>query len=182
MGEDKAFVKVMGRTLLERALGAARLLTPAVSIVGSGTKFSSYAPVIEDVFRGRGPLGGIHSALAATATDFNLVLAVDLPFVDAGFLRYLIQRAQQSAAMVTVPRAAGGWQPLCAVYRKTFGEFAGAALKTGRNKIDLLFAAAPVLPVEEAEIIAAGFSLDMFKNVNTPEELHNARHSMMHHP
>ena len=174
MGSDKAFVMLDGKTLLERALQAARSVTQDVLIVGASSKFSAYAPVVEDVFLDRGPLGGIHAALSATATDLNVILAVDLPFVEEAFLRFLLKAAQETNAMAVVPRAAGGWQPLCAVYRKVFGQPAGQFLKAGRNKIDWLFGPVPVLTIPEQEIMRAGFSLDMFRNINTREELEAA--------
>jgi molybdopterin-guanine dinucleotide biosynthesis protein A len=110
----------------------------------------------------------------STATDLNLVLAVDLPFVEPSFLRYICNRARETKAVVVIPRAAGGWQPLCAVYRKQFGSVAEKALAAGRNKIDSLFADVPVVPVDEQEIKQAGFSPDMFRNMNTRDELEEA--------
>ena len=175
MGSDKAFVQLRGQTLLQRILETARVVTPQVMIVGEKSKFTAYGTVVEDVFQKRGPLGGIHSALAATATDLNLILAVDLPFLEPRFLTYLYQQARESNAMVTLPRAAGGWQPLCAVYQKAFGRLAERALKSGDNKIDSLFADVPVALIAEQEIARAGFSPSMFRNINTLEELKAAR-------
>ena len=63
MGTDKAFIEFEGHTLLERALSLARSVTPDVRIVGAREKFAPFAPVVEDIFRERGPLGGIHAAL-----------------------------------------------------------------------------------------------------------------------
>ena len=62
MGADKAFIEFEGRTLLARALDLARSVTSNVCIVGTREKFARFAPVVEDVFRDRGPLGGIHAA------------------------------------------------------------------------------------------------------------------------
>ena len=171
MGADKAFVQLKGQTLLERVLKTARVVTPEVMIVGERSKFKSYGSVVEDVFRQRGPLGGIHSALAVTATELNLILAVDLPFLEPRFLTYLCRRAQETSAMVTLPRAAGRWQPLCAVYQKEFGRLAEQALKSGDNKIDSLFEGILVACIEEQEMARAGFSTNMLRNINTPEEL-----------
>ena len=56
-----------GRTLLARALELARAVTADVRIVGDRGKFAAFAPVVEDVFRDCGPLGGIHAALRASA-------------------------------------------------------------------------------------------------------------------
>jgi molybdopterin-guanine dinucleotide biosynthesis protein A len=103
------------------------------------------------------------------------MLAVDLPFAERELLEYLLLRAQKSDAVVVVPRAGGGLQPLCAVYRRRFAEVAEQSLRDGRNKIDVLFTKVESCVLEEDELSRAGFSAEMFRNVNTPEELERAR-------
>jgi len=175
MGSGKAFLSLGGETLLQRALNVASKVAGEVRIVGDANKFASFGPVVEDVYHRRGPLGGIHTALASSTTDLNLVLAVDLPFVTQEFLQYLIAQARESGAVVTVARVGGGWQPLCAVYRCEFATLAEVALREGKNKIDVLFAKVTNRVIEEDELVGAGFSLELFRNVNTPEDLESAR-------
>ncbi len=171
MGADKAFMMLDRRTLLARALELARTVTADVRIVGDRAKFAAFAPVVEDVFRECGPLGGIHAALRASSAEWNLMLAVDVPFVSPALLEYLIKRARSSSAVVTVARAGGGWQPLGGVYRREFADSAEQALRGGHYKIDALFDAAQVMVIEEKELEAAGFSPAMFRNLNTAAEL-----------
>lgn len=175
MGTDKAFARLDGRTLLERALDLARYLTSDVRIVGDPVKFASFAPVVEDVFPGCGPLAGIHAALSSSQTDLNLILAVDTPFLTPMLLQHIFKRAKDShSAMVTVCRTAGGWQPLCAIYRRGFASIAEKALRTGLYKIDPLFAEAGAQVISELELQSAGFSPDLFSNLNTPDDLAEA--------
>ncbi|SPF45479.1 putative molybdenum cofactor guanylyltransferase [Candidatus Sulfotelmatobacter kueseliae] len=174
MGADKAFLALDGRTLLARALDLARSVTHDVRIVGEASKFRVFAPVVEDLFPACGPLGGIHPALRASGAELNLILAVDMPFVPPALLPFLIARARSSAAMVTVARAGGGWQPLCAVYRREFADVAESALREGRYKIDALFDAGRTQVIEEEELEAAGFSASVFRNLNTKEDLEAA--------
>ena len=63
MGQDKAFLQLGGRTLLERALDLSKNAAKGVFIVGSAEKFAAFGPVVEDIHTGHGPLGGIHAAL-----------------------------------------------------------------------------------------------------------------------
>jgi len=176
MGADKAFVEFAGSTLLARALELARSITSEVRIVGSRQKFASFAPVVEDVFRDCGPLGGIHAALRTSLTELNLILAFDMPSVSPAFLRYLVGRARAvPAATVVVPRVDGRWQPLCAIYRREFADAAEAALQAGRNRIDWLFDAAKTQVIEEQELRGAGFSPTVFRNLNTLEEVEAER-------
>jgi molybdenum cofactor guanylyltransferase len=175
MGADKAFVKLNGHTLLERALQTVSAVASGVWILGNHGKFGAYGDVIEDEFPDHGPLGGIHAALRASREDLNLILAIDMPFVEGKFLEYLVLRARDTAAVVTAPRSDGRWQPLCAVYRREFAELAEPALQAGRNKIDPLFKHVSLRLIEEAELAEHGFPLEMFRNVNTPEELSAAQ-------
>jgi molybdopterin-guanine dinucleotide biosynthesis protein A len=172
MGTDKAFVEFEGRTLLARSLDLARSVTSDVRVVGSVDKFGPFAPVVEDLFRDCGPLGGIHAALLAVRRKLNVMLAVDMPFVSRAFLEYLIDKARDAPdAIVVVPRCDGGRQPLCAVYRREFAAPAENALRAGRNKIDLLFDVVQTRVIDQKELENAGFAASIFRNLNTPEEL-----------
>jgi molybdopterin-guanine dinucleotide biosynthesis protein A len=176
MGADKAFIEFERRTLLARALGLVCSVTPNVRIVGAREKFAPFAPVVEDIFRDRGPLGGIHAALRASQTELNFMLAVDMPFVSVTFLQYLVSEARAAAqATVTVPRCDGRRQPLCAVYRPRFADVAEQALLAGRNRIDSLFDTVETRVIGEDELSRAGFSSAIFRNLNTPEQLEEQR-------
>jgi len=172
--KDKAFLCLAGKTLLARALALASSVTAEAGIVGSSVKFGQFAPVVEDVYPSRGPLGGIHAALTRTRAELNLMLPVDMPFLDSRFLAYLLSAARESGALVTVPRMAEGWQPLCAVYRKGFATVAEASLRAGRNRIDALFSGVETRVIAEEELIRLGFSTAMFRNLNTPQEFESA--------
>jgi len=175
MGRDKAFLELGGRTLLARTLELASSLASKIKIVGEPTKFAHFGSVVQDVYHERGPLGGIQAALVSTTTELNLMLAVDLPFLRPEFLRYLTSCARQSAAVVTVPRALGGLQPLCGVYRGGFLEPAERSLRAGKNKIDALFAEVDTRVIDENELRNAGFGDEMFRNVNTPDDWESAQ-------
>ena len=175
MGVDKAFVQLEGCTLLAHALALAKNVTSDVRIVGSPQKFAAFGEVVEDEFPQHGPLAGIHAALRASSSELNLMLAVDMPFVEVLFLEYLFQEAARlESVMVTIPRAAGAWQTLCAVYRKPFANLAEQALRQGKNKIDPLFRDIEMRIVDEHELTQQNFSPEMFRNLNTLEELKQA--------
>jgi molybdenum cofactor guanylyltransferase len=175
MGADKAFLQLAGKPLIERALSLARSVATEVQIVGDPEIFSGLGKVVSDIYPGHGPLGGIQAALKASTSDLNLVLGVDLPFLEKAFLSFLISAARSSNTTVTVPCSNGHLQTLCSVYRRGFAAVAEPALLAGRNRIDALFSAVSVRRIEENEIASAGFSPSIFRNVNTPEEWESAR-------
>jgi molybdopterin-guanine dinucleotide biosynthesis protein A len=175
MGADKALLKLTGKPLIVHAVDVAREAVPDVKIVGDPLKFAAFGSVIDDVYRDRGPLGGIHAALASSQAEWNLMLAVDTPFVPAQFLKYLLEQAKSSGATVTIPFIAGYFQPLCGVYRKTFLSVAERALSHGKNKIDQLFSEVTLCVISGEEMTANGFDASIFRNLNTPEEWQAAK-------
>ena len=175
MGADKAFLDWAGRPLLSQMVELAKSVTGQVKIVGDQRKFAAFAPVVEDIFPGCGPLGGIHAALMNSDSELNLILGVDLPFLGTGLLNYVASQAADSGAVVTVPFARGYYEPLCAVYRKEFSKVAEKALQTGKFKIDALFQQVSLRVVNEKELEGAGHNVTAFRNLNTPEEWERAK-------
>ena len=170
MGADKALLAFGDETLLARALQTVAAAADRVVIVGPRERYAAFGEVIEDIYPGCGPLAGIHAALGATETDLNLILSVDMPLMTAEFLKWLLEDARNAGELMVVPDALGGQQPLCAVYRRAVQALAEKALKDGDYKIGHLFSNAPTRHISEAEIVEAGFSPRIFRNVNTNED------------
>jgi molybdopterin-guanine dinucleotide biosynthesis protein A len=170
MGADKALLPFRDQTLLAHALQIAAAVAEKVVIVGPRARYSAYGDVVEDVYTNCGPLAGIHAALGATQTEINLVLSVDMPLMLPEFLRWLLDQARNTSDVIVVPDALGGQQPLCAVYRRSVQDLAEQALKNGDYKIGHLFSHVPTCYISESEMRAAGFSPDIFRNVNTVAE------------
>src|SRR5260221_8153176 len=73
MGTDKAALSLNGRPLLDHALATVRQVTNEVFILGSSQLYLGYgSEVIEDIFPGCGPLGGIHAALSHVAQAIQM--------------------------------------------------------------------------------------------------------------
>jgi molybdenum cofactor guanylyltransferase len=170
MGSDKALLNVGDETFLSIALRNAREISASPVIVGDAVRYAAFGEVVEDRFRGCGPLGGIHAALCASVTELNLILSVDLPMMKADFLRWLVDQAGATQEFATVPRFNGRPEPLCAVYRREVLPVVESALQAGRYKVGQIFSYVPTRFLSEVELLSAGFTADIFRNVNTPEE------------
>jgi len=173
MGEDKAFMQLGGKTLLDIAHDIAASVCQDVRIVGDRERFGPQA--VEDIFPDSGPLCGIHAALSSTTSDLSLLLAVDTPFLKPRFLQWMLDQAAGSQATVTVPKLATGYQPLCAIYRRSFINVAEGALKDGRFKIDALYEKVSLRALTEADLNQLAFDSRMFDNLNTRADFDRAR-------
>ncbi|HEV7493093.1 molybdenum cofactor guanylyltransferase [Baekduia sp.] len=119
LGGDKAIVELEGRALLLYPLEALHELCDDVAVVAKrDTVLPPLAGAAElwiEPDEPRHPLVGVAHALRLAAGRSILVVAVDLPLMDAATLR-LIAQAERDDAAVVVPRVHGRLQPLCALY------------------------------------------------------------------
>ncbi|GGN94493.1 molybdenum cofactor guanylyltransferase [Haloarcula pellucida] len=119
-----------------------------------------------------GPMAGIGRGLRATESDYGLVVACDMPFVDPSFVDYLFDRAAGYDA--AVPRPDEWFQTTQAVYRAD--EMAAAcerALDHGEHRIvEALFDVDYV--VVDREEITRHTTMATFENLNTREEFEAA--------
>jgi molybdenum cofactor guanylyltransferase len=180
MGRDKALLEIAGETLIERTVKLAAPVTSTVRMVGGAKLFESFAfEVIEDGWPGAGPLGGIATALRATETEWNLILACDLPYLTAEWLAYLAARAQNSGADAIVPLSERGPEPLCAVYRKRCAFAARGAVEDGRLRVQDFIAKLreehQLETVEPAVWNRFDSGGRLFKNMNEPADYEEAK-------
>jgi molybdopterin-guanine dinucleotide biosynthesis protein A len=86
MGTDKALLELDGKPLIEHAVRKLRRICSDVHILSSNVELEWYAPLVPDLHPGCGPIGGIEAALLRSPFDWNVFLAVDMPFLPAGFM------------------------------------------------------------------------------------------------
>jgi len=161
---DKALLPAGPQTLAEQIAHSVRQAAGSVTLIGDPEKYASLGlPVIADAVKGRGPMGGIYTALLHSKEDWNLVVACDMPDLAPDFLHALIRAAGRSPQSCLVCEGPGGMEPLCAVYHRRAEAVLGAAFARGVRKVTEAFAGLQVtsLTVPEAT---------RFQNINTPEE------------
>jgi molybdopterin-guanine dinucleotide biosynthesis protein A len=134
-GIDKSALLVGGRRIIDRQLEALRCLTDDIAVIGhSPERYEGLAvEVVEDLVPDAGPIGGLYTALVHARAPLVLVLACDLPFVDARVLAHLVARLGQ--ARVCLPRDARGFHPLCACYDRRCAATLDDQLRAGSYKV-----------------------------------------------
>ncbi len=133
MGRDKSWLEVDGQSLLSRQIACTKEVG-AEEVFISGRAGGDYTEfkcrVLLDLKAGCGPLSGIERGLQAARTDLVLVLAVDLPFLDAEVIRVILGKCSRTVGLV--PIVGRRMQPLVAVYPKACHEIARSMLQQGR--------------------------------------------------
>src|SRR5260370_1222712 len=137
----------LDRLILCRARWSAPLVAE-VTVVGSPRRYTKLGlHVIADNVQiqsrpgssGYGPLAGIATALGATRSPWNLILACDMPYLSAEWIDWLLSRAVRSRGKAVVPRTERGLEPLAAVYRRECGaHIAATVARAVRHASDAL--------------------------------------------
>jgi molybdopterin-guanine dinucleotide biosynthesis protein A len=177
MGQDKALVPFLGRTLIERVLSRAAYLADDVLVTTNSPE--SYAflnlPLVPDVIPGRGALGGLYTALSAAAQPLVAVVACDMPFVSPELLAFERDLLLQGGFDAAIPRTASGTEPFHAVYhRETCLPHIQAAIQADKWRVDAWYAKTNVRLLSPEETHPYDPQGLAFWNVNTPEELAEA--------
>ena len=172
MQRDKATLQYHGRTQLEWAMD---LVAPFVDRAFVSVRpdqqsdpARSKFPQIVDTADNLGPIAGIMAAQTAHPDVAWLVLACDLPFLDAATLKHLVW-ARDPDRPATAYRSShdGLPEPLCAIYEPASRETIAAYVATGKNCPRKFLIRSEAHLIEEPNPRA----LD---NVNTPEEYGSA--------
>jgi molybdopterin-guanine dinucleotide biosynthesis protein A len=141
MGRDKARLPWRGVTLVEWIASQVSEAVGSATLVGAPGRYTDLGlPGIHEDYSGSGPLSGIEAALRHSPFALNLIVACDMPFLTAEFLRGLAEAAVVAGADVCATVNAGGEpEPLCAVYHRRTLREVRRALEEGRWKArDLL--------------------------------------------
>ncbi len=177
MGRDKALLELDGRTLIEVVAAHVKRALGEVTLIGNRDKYSPLGlPVIDDLHPGQGPLAGIETALRHSRKPLVLVVACDMPFLNAPFLDALVQIASVADAEVTVAESVDyAFESLCAVYNQSTLPFVEAALERGELKVTSLYEKVRVRKLSAEECRPYNPHGVLFSNINTPQDFELAR-------
>lgn len=180
MGTDKALIRVSGIPLLQKISTIAIKFVPRVyvvtfwpdryqHIVPEGCNFIREVSSGEPVFS-RGPLVGFARGLVKVNTEWVLLLACDLPFLNESYLQQSIEYLARvpNKAIAALPRSDRGWEPLCGFYRSRCLSLLQDFINTGGRSFQSWLAQYPVceLPISDRQILF---------NCNTPQDLEKVK-------
>lgn len=171
MGQDKAFLEVGGRPVIERVLARVEQLTDDLFIGANAPDKYQYLglPVRPDVYTDKAALGGIYSAIYHARHDRVLAVACDMPFLNLELLRYLIELAPQAdvvAPVIDPPQP----ETMHAIYSKQCLAAIKPRLLSNRLRIIGFFDEVVVRYVDRAEVARFDPNFYSFINMNTPED------------
>ncbi|SEW03319.1 molybdenum cofactor guanylyltransferase [Natrinema salifodinae] len=180
--EDKAVAELAGTPMIRRVVDR---IEPAVDEFVINCR-EDQVPAIRDALDGgpaasfavdpipdRGPMAGIMTGLRETATEYAVIVACDMPFVEPDLVDHLFERAAGRDA--AVPRLDDQWfQTTQAVYRaEPMAAACERALERDERRIVEPLFDLDYVVVDEDEVREYA-ALETFENVNTREEFDDA--------
>ncbi len=167
MGQDKAFLEINGESSIKRLY---KLLSPffdeiIVSVDSERDIPFTGMKVVRDVKDGHGPLMGIYSAIMASQSQVNFIIACDIPEVNMTLLFELLANSEEHD--ITVPSFSDGqYEPLFAVYKKSVAHAAKKMLDFHKRRIIEIF------PECKTQVIPTP-DKSWYINLNTPGDYQN---------
>ena len=176
-GVPKGLLAVGGSRILDRVVERVQAVTGSPPLlVANAPGASAWRPdlqTIPDVRPGFGSLGGIYTAVTASAEPV-LCVAWDMPFVPDALLQALVAGSDDYDAFLPESSGRRGLEPLCAVYGPACGPAIARRLETGDLKAISFHADVRVGILSLAQVRAFGDPDELFFNINTPDDLERA--------
>jgi molybdenum cofactor guanylyltransferase len=174
MGVDKAFLTVAGKPLIEHVLRVLGSVVQQIIIVtNSPERYRTYdARIVTDRLERRGSLVGIYSGICSSESEYNVVVACDMPFLNAELLSYQMELAPGYDAVV--PAFGELIEPLHSVYSKRLLPVIEERIREDQRRIRSIFCHANVRYVTEKEISRFDPERRSFINLNTPQQYKEA--------
>ena len=168
MGQDKGSLPFGNESMLERIIRIAGEVAGDVIVVARTDQVvPSAVTVANDPVVDQGPLMGIATGLTASRTDFNIVIACDMPLINPLVLQRLVSMIEDDDACVAV--VDGHASALCGVYRARLAKDAQALLDSGERRVMALLERVQTKRVDAAVFRDLDPNLDSFLSCDTPE-------------
>jgi len=170
-GRNKAFAEIRGIPLVERVVTVmGSVFEHLVISTNSPHEYAHLGlPMVEDLVKGLGPVGGIYTGLNFIPDGAGFFVACDMPFLNASLLRLMVEEWEDCDAVV--PRLGRMYEPLHALYAKTCLESLREGIASRHHQIVEIFPRIRIRYVDEEVIRALDPDLRCFVNVNRPDDL-----------
>jgi molybdopterin-guanine dinucleotide biosynthesis protein A len=178
LGRDKAVELVEGQPLISRVVSRVAQVSDEIVVVvndrGRAAALPLPAParVAVDIFPGKGSLGGIFTGLMAAQAHWGLVVACDMPFLNATLLRRML--SLRTGYDAVVPIVHGRPEPTHTLYSKACLPHMERMLQSGALRTASLFDKVRVRYLSQGEVERLDPHRESFFNINTQENLDRA--------
>jgi molybdopterin-guanine dinucleotide biosynthesis protein A len=171
MGENKAFLTVGGKRMIDRTVRIFKgIFDEIILVTNSPLEYLDQdVMIVTDIIPEKGPLGGIYTGLFYSYHPHAFVAACDMPFLNGSFIRFMIGQVARND--IVVPETLDGMQPLHAIYSQKCLKEIRRLLGAEKLRITDLYRRFRTLKIISEMITPYDSELRIFSNINAPEDL-----------
>ncbi len=130
MGREKGLVMFRGRPFIQYGIDLLSKYAGQILISSGNPDYLPFGlELVPDSITGQGPAAGLAASLKQSKTDWNLVVACDLPFLEPELIDRLLENATDCLAVIPVHE--GIAEPLAGLYHRDLGDIFEEAVATG---------------------------------------------------
>ncbi|MGB2958140.1 MAG: molybdenum cofactor guanylyltransferase [Bacteroidota bacterium] len=165
MGRNKALVAVGGTPMVQAVTHTLSSVFTQVVVVSDQTPAYQFLglPVIPDIHKEIGPIGGIHSVLATLDVSAVFVLGCDTPFVSEELVRYILRYPARTNVKVAMLEKKV--HPLCGIYGRACLPELEACIVRGTRKLRAFLETVETTRVPISRNLSF-FRADLLQNIN----------------
>lgn len=167
MQTEKGMVHYKNKPFVQWVIEALKPISGNIFLVTDNLEYSSFGyPLVSDVYKDKGPVSGIFSALRHSETDSNLILSCDIPNISTSVIQnYLIKNISERND-VTILSDNKNSYPLIAIYSKNVTPKFLEAINSDKLKLVSLLKELKCLNIK-----VKSEDFESLRNINTKEEL-----------
>jgi molybdenum cofactor guanylyltransferase len=182
MGQDKAGVLLAGRPMLDHVIARMRPQVSALALnAPQGHAAPEGLPLVPDTITGhRGPLAGILAAMRYVADQLPhashvLTVPIDSPFLPKDLMARFSEVAT-SSDIIAIATSNEAMHPVCGLWPVSLADALQAFLEgPDEPRVKSFLERQKTVLVDFPQIVTTAGPLDPFLNLNTPDDLENAR-------
>ncbi len=168
-GQDKGLIEIAGQPLVARISEQLEYQVGQILINANRNleryKKCGFKVIIDSLDNFQGPLAGMLTALQCIDNDWLIVVPCDGPYIASDYCDRMISAASEQSVQLAVATDGERLQPVYALLHRELISSLTTFIKNGGRKIDRWYAQHPFARVDFSD------SVQMFTNVNTPEQL-----------
>lgn len=167
MQTEKGLVGYLDKPFIQWVIEAVKPITKNIFLVTDNQDYIEFGfPLVPDIYKDKGPIGGIYSALNHSENEYNLMLSCDIPNISTSVInKYLINNLSNEKDVSFLSDDENNF-PLIAVYNKRLAPKFLEAIKLNKLKLIGLLSE---LKCQNIRVKSDDF--ESLRNINTKEEL-----------
>lgn len=174
-GSNKALANLGNQIIIKRIINTLDQVSDKVYVVvdrQSKYSFLRNIQVVEDIIINKGPLGGLYTGLYYSDSNYNFLMACDMPLITVEYLEFL--KKFEKSYDILVPEHNNFIEPLAGIYSKNCHNLILKEIKNNNLKFKSFFKQANLSVINEEDIREINDPDRLFCNINYTEDLKKA--------